>query len=148
MANPTTFSGSKMLILLGDGVSPTEGFDAPCGLETRGLDRSAETSDTAIADCENPELPPWTEREVVSLSWEISGSGILASESVAVWDAWFASGAAKNVRVEIYSGPSAGRKYSGAAVLSQYNTSGERGQKVSVEVTLSGSGALTSAAIS
>lgn len=147
MAAPQTFSGSRMLILIGDGATPTEVFTAPCGLNTKGLNRSAESSDTVVPDCDAPEDPAWTERETTSLSWEISGAGVLASESVSVWDTWFTSGAARNVRVEVYSGANSGRKYTGKAILTTYNLNGERGAKVSVEVTLSGSGELTGAAI-
>ncbi|MGU3495932.1 phage tail tube protein [Xanthobacteraceae bacterium A53D] len=148
MAQPSTFSGSTMLILVGNGATPTEVFSAPCGLNTKGLNRSAETSDNVVPDCDDPAAPAWTEREVSSLSWEISGAGMLASESVTVWDEWYTSGEAKNVRVEIHSGPNAGRTYSGKALLTQYNISGERGNKVAVDVTISGTGVLTGAAIS
>lgn len=147
MVASTTFSGSKMLVLIGDGATPTEVFTAPCGLTTKGLNRSAETSESTTPDCTDPSLPVWTEREVVSLSWDASGAGVLASESVAMWDTWFKSGQPKNIRIEVYSGPNAGRKYSGAALLTQFNLTGERGNKVTVDTTLSGTGALSEAAI-
>lgn len=147
MAAGTSFSGSTALILIGDGATPTEVFAAPCGLTTKGLNRSAETSDTVMPDCNDPSAAAWTERETTSLSWEISGAGTLADESVDIWDAWFTSGVAKNVRVEIYKGPNAGRKYTGQALLTAYNISAERGSKVQVDVTLSGTGPLVPADI-
>lgn len=146
MAKPTTFSGSQMLILVGDGASP-EVFTAPCGLTTKGLNRTADTADTTVPDCDDPSAPAWTESEVISLSWEASGSGVLASESVQMWETWFASGHSKNVKVHVKTGANAGRSYAGTALLTAFNVSGERGQKVTVEVTLKGTGVLTPSAI-
>lgn len=146
MAKPDTFSGSMMLILVGDGASP-EVFSAPCGLTTKGLNQTAETAESVVPDCDDPAAPAWTESEVVALSWGASGSGIQADEAVQVWEEWFASGLPRNVRIEMYKGANAGRKYSGAALLTDFNRTGERGQRVQVEVTLKGTGALTAAAI-
>lgn len=143
MAKPTTFRGTSLLIKLGDGGIP-EAFDFPCGLTTSGLNRSAETSDTTVPDCDDPDAPAWTEREVSTMSWEASGSGVLASESVSVWDAWHASGLPKNVQIDV-GAAGTGRRYTGRALLTAYNITGERGQKVTVEVTLSGDGELVPA---
>lgn len=143
MAKPTTFRGTSLLIKLGDGGSP-EIFDFPCGLTTTGLNRSAETSDTSVPDCDDPDAPAWTEREVSTNSWEATGSGVLAAESVAIWDAWHASGLPKNVQIDMGT-VAAGRRYTGRALLTSYNITGERGSKVQVEVTISGDGALTAA---
>lgn len=143
MAKPTTFRGTSLLIKLGDGASP-ETFDFPCGLTTQALNRSGETSDVTVPDCDDPDAAAWTEREVSTLSWEATGSGVLADESVTIWDAWFTSGVAKNVQIDVGTA-AAGRRYTGRAVLSSYNITGERGTKVQVEVTLSGDGELTAA---
>src|SRR5690606_33512417 len=59
MAPPKTAAWYKMLIQVGDGADP-EVFSAPCGLTTRGLNFSAETSDTTVPDCDDPSLPSWT----------------------------------------------------------------------------------------
>ncbi|MFG1276553.1 phage tail tube protein [Xanthobacter autotrophicus] len=144
MAKPTTFRGTSLLIKLGDGATPTEAFDFPCGLTTNGLNRSGETNDVTVPDCDDPDAPAWTEREVSTMSWEASGSGILAAESVEVWDDWFSSGIAKNVQVDVGS-VGTGRRYTGRALLTSYNITGERGQKVTVEVTISGDGELVAA---
>lgn len=143
MAKPTTYRGTSLLIKVGDGADP-EVFSFPCGLTTNGLNRSAETNDVSVPDCADPDAPAWTERETSALSWEASGSGVLADESVAIWDAWHASGLPKNVQIDVGTA-TAGRRYTGRALLTSYNITGERGQKVTVEVTLSGDGELTAA---
>jgi len=143
MAKPTTFRGTSLLIKIGDGGSP-EAFDFPCGLTTNALNRTAETNDVSVPDCDDPDAPAWTEREVSTMSWEASGSGILADESVAIWDAWHASGLPKNVQIDVGTAP-AGRRYTGRGLLTSYNITGERGTKVQVEVTISGDGELTAA---
>lgn len=145
MAKPTTFRGTSLLIKIGDGGSP-ETFDFPCGLTSTGLNRSAETNDVSVPDCEDPDAPAWTEREVSTMAWEASGSGILAAESVPIWDDWHASGLPKNVQVDVGTAGT-GRRYVGRALLTAYNITGERGSKVQVEVTLSGDGELTGGAL-
>jgi len=143
MAKPTTFKGTSLLIKLGDGASP-ETFDFPCGLTTQALNRTAETNDVTVPDCDDPDAPAWTEREVSTMAWEATGSGVLADESVSVWDEWFASGLTKNVQIDV--GPAGvGRRYTGRALLTTYNVTGERGQKVTVEVTVTGDGELVDA---
>lgn len=146
MAKPTTFRGTSLLIKIGNGADP-EVFAFPCGLTTNGLNRSAETNDVSVPDCADPDAPAWTEREVSTMSWEASGSGVLASESVSIWDAWHASGLPRNVQVDV-GAAGTGRRYTGQALLTSYNITGERGSKVQVEVTLSGDGELVAAALS
>lgn len=144
MAQPSLFPGSRYLVFVGDGANP-EVFSAPCGLTTKTLSRSATFNGEVVPDCENPEAPGWLEGDVDGLTWTVSGAGKLARESVAMWDSWFASGLAKNVRIEAHEGEDIGRVYSGKAYLTTYDQSAERGQKVSTDVTLSGTGPLVSA---
>ncbi|MGQ3674257.1 phage tail tube protein [Xanthobacter sp. TB0139] len=143
MAKPTTYRGSHLLVKISDGGDPEE-FSAPCGLTTRGLSRTAETNSTSVPDCDDPDAPAWTEAEVGSQSWSVSGSGVLAAESVAVWDEWFASGEARNVQIDLGTG-AAGRRYTGRALLTSYEVTGERGNKVQVSVTQTGDGPLVAA---
>ena len=145
MAKPTTFRGTSLLIKIGNGADP-EIFAFPCGLTTNSLSRSAETNEVTVPDCADPDAPAWTEREVSTMSWEASGEGILANESVSIWDAWHASGLAKNVQIDVGS-VGAGRRYTGSALLTGYEMTGERGSKVTVSVTITGDGPLTAAAL-
>lgn len=130
MAKATTLKFSQFLILIGDGGSP-QGFGDPCGLTSRGFNRTAEMNDTNTPDCDDPDAPSWLERDVVSLAGEMTGSGVVAEESIDTWDEWFESGESRDVRIELNT-----RVWEGRAKLSQFNITGERGQRVNVEVTI------------
>ena len=143
MAQPHTFSAKLLLIQLGDGGAP-ETFSAPCGLTTRGIQLSKETNDTTVPDCDDPDLPAWTERDVVSLSGEISGSGILAGAAVATWRAAYFSTDSVTCRVRINdTGANGGGYFQGEFHLTQFNITGEIGNKAQVEVTLVSDGEIT-----
>lgn len=141
MAKPTTWRGTQLLIKIGNGATP-EVLEAPCGLTSTSLNRSADTNDTTVPDCDNPDAPAWTEREVSTLSWEYSGSGVMTPDAAKKWDAWHASGLPKNVQIDAGTAALDGRRYTGRALLTTYNITGERGDKIKVEVTLSGDGEL------
>lgn len=143
MAQAKVVNFSTFLVLVGNGASP-EVFAAPCGLTSRGFNRTAETNDTNVPDCDDEDKPSWLARDVVSLAGEISGSGVLDTDALEVWDDWFQSGLAKNCRVML-DVPVAqnGRHWSGKFILSSFNITAERGSKVTIEVTLTSDGAIT-----
>jgi len=146
MARPTTYSAKLLLIQLGNGGTP-EVFAAPCGLTTRGIQMTKETNDVTVPDCDDPDLPAWTERDVLSLSGEISGSGILAAEAFATWRAAFLSTNAVNCRIRINeTGANGGGYFYGAFHLTALNITGEIGNKVQVEITLISDGEIQWAA--
>lgn len=136
MAQAETIRFSLFKIELGDGASP-EVFAAPCGLNSRGFSRTAATSDTNVPDCDDPDAPSWLERDVVSLSASLSGSGVVADEDFDVWDEWFDGAESKNVKVTLGT-----RVWIGPMKLSALNVTGERGQRVNFEATLDSDGKL------
>jgi predicted secreted protein len=143
MAQPTTKSFGQLLVQVGNGASP-EVFTAPCGFTEKSLQLSADTSDQVIPDCDNPDAAAWVGREVVSLSATVSGQGVLAVESVAVWRAWLLSAANRNVRVVIAgSGAAGGGYYAGAFKLTSFELGATLGEKVTVNVTAVSDGAVT-----
>jgi predicted secreted protein len=145
MAQATTMSFSKMRILLGDAGSP-ETFSAPCGLNTRALRRLKNTNEIDIPDCDDEDAAAWIGREVRSLDWSITGEGVLAVEAIEAWEAFFTGTTSKNVQIEIETGGSPGTiTMNGAAHLTSYEVTANRGEKVSVSIELSGDGALVTA---
>jgi hypothetical protein len=138
MAKPTTHTFGEFLVKLGDGADP-EVFAAPCGLTSKGFNQTANTQKTAVPDCDDPDAPAYNETAVDTIDSEISGSGILAEEAFDTWQDWFASAASKNYRV--YPMGSAGGYYAGKGVLSAFNMTVQRGQKLNVDVTITGDGA-------
>jgi predicted secreted protein len=143
MARPTTYSAKKLLILLGDGGTP-EVFAAPCGLTTRGIEFSKETNDVTVPDCDDPDLPAWSERSVRTLSASVSGSGILAAEAFATWRAAFLDTDPTNARIKIDDILANGGGYfSGRFHLSGFSITGEIGDKIQVEITMESDGEVT-----
>jgi hypothetical protein len=86
------------LIEVGDGNSP-EVFTAPCGLTSKSFNGQAATNDTNVPDCDDPDAASWFERDVVSLSRDITGSGVLAGEFFDTWNDWFEGGDSKKREV-------------------------------------------------
>lgn len=130
MAKATTSRFSEFLVLLGDGASP-ENFNDPCGLTSRGFTRTANMNDTNTPDCEDPDLPSWLERDVISYQATLSGAGVAATESRNAWEDWWDSGETKNVRIEL--GATA---WEGPFKLSELTIQGERGTRVNMNVSL------------
>lgn len=138
MARPTTVSGKNLLVKVGNGADP-EVFAAPCGLTTRGINFSKETNDTTVPDCDDPDLPSWTERDARTLAATVSGSGILAVEALPTWRGFFMSTDTKNC--QIWVGTSG--YFEGAFHCTSFNVTGEIGNKVQVEIELQNDGEVT-----
>lgn len=145
MAAPTVIAGTKLLVLVGDGASP-EVFAEPCGLTTKSFDLAAATNTTLIPDCADPEAPAWEAKTVSALSATISGSGVMAVEAHTTWEAWFMSALAKHVQIKLNAASGLGY-YSGSFILSAFKYTGERGQKVTVDLTMVNDGTVTWTAI-
>lgn len=141
MTKPTTLPAGKYLILLGNGASP-EIFAAPCGLTTKGFNQSKSVQETVVPDCDNPDAAAYVERGVDSISGEISGSGVLALEAFDTWRLAFESGGSINCRIKLDQ-VGLGGYYQGAFVMTQFNMTAQRGQKINVDVTLQSDGAYT-----
>lgn len=139
MAQPTVLAGTKLLILVGDGASP-EVFSEPCGLTTKSFDLNASTNSTLIPDCADPEAPAWEAKDVNSLSAQVSGSGVMAVESFDVWREWYESATSRNIQIKLDSA-SLGH-WEGSFIISALKYGGQRGQKVTLDVTLVNDGAL------
>lgn len=144
MAKATVISYSMFRIKLGDGNSP-EVFSAPCGLNTRALNRLKNLSEIDIPDCTDEDAPAAVGREVRSTDWNISGEGVLAAESVSVWEDAFNTIESVNVLIEIEFpiSPPGTIRYLGAAHLATYNITGNRGEKVTAQIELQADGELT-----
>jgi hypothetical protein len=144
MARPTTLRGSKLLILLGDGATPTEAFVAPCALATKGINFSSESNDFNVPDCSDPDAPTFVERVVSALSAGVDGSGTLAMESLSTWWDWWVSGEPKNIRVKVDALlAEGGGHWAMSAVLTSFNVGGNNGELATVEVGIASNGEIT-----
>lgn len=143
MAKPTTLAAGDFVIKLetseGSGV-----FSAPCGLTSKGFNQTATTQETVVPDCDDPDAPASVERAIDALSAEISGSGVLAMGSRNTWETWYRSGLKKKCRVYLDTTlANSGGYWEGYFVLTAFNTGAQRGQKVTVEVTMASDGDIT-----
>lgn len=146
MAQATTVPGKSLLIKVGDGATP-EVFTHNCSINAeRGLQLSAQTNDINVPDCDDPDLMAWVEREKVSLSGQITGAGTLNAEDQDLFWDWFKSPDTKNVKVVTdIAGASGGRVFSGAFHCTNFEISGNRGEKCTCSITLQSSGEITMA---
>lgn len=138
MAKPTTKRFGEFIIQIESSDSPGV-FAAPCGLTTKAFNQTANTNDTSVPDCDDPDAPADVERAVVSLSREISGNGIMATEAFSTWQEFFDDALPKTCRV--YPKGLTGGYYEGDFILSGFNLSANLGDKVAVDVTLQSDGA-------
>ncbi len=136
-----TITFSKVRILLGDGGSPEE-FDAPCGLTSRSLNRTKNLNEVNIPDCDDEDAPSWVGREVQSLSWGVTGDGVIAEQSIEMWEKFFDGIESKSVRLEMELPTQAMLAYEGLAHLSTFTMGANRGEKATITIELAGDGAL------
>lgn len=135
MAQAQTMRFAQFLIKIGTGAGSPEVFDAPCGVTSKGFNRTAALNETNVPDCDDPDLPAWLERDIVSNSAEMALSGVVDDGDFDVWDTWFNDGSTKNVQVILGT-----RVWQGAMVLGTLNLTGERGTRVTFEASLSSAG--------
>jgi hypothetical protein len=137
---PYTADWSQFTVLMGNGATP-EVFSRMCGLMSRGFNQTVATGETNVPYCDDETLPAITMRSATALSAEITGSGTLAVEDVAAWDA--AKGVSKNYQVNLEL-PLAqgGVSWTLPMILTNLNLKGTKGEKVTFDVTLVSSGAI------
>lgn len=142
MARPTTYKFGELIIEVGDGGDP-EVFGAPCGLTSKDFNAQAQTADTNVPDCDDPDAASWLERDVTSLTRDISGSGVLAGEFLETWDDWWTSANTRNCRVSLEGGALGSWQWSGAYILQQFQITGSIGEKLQVSVVMVSDGEVT-----
>jgi len=136
MAAPTTLKFGKLVVYLEDQATPGT-YAAPCGFTEKSFSISKDLTDVTVPDCADPDAPAWVGREVASLSWSVTGSGVLALEALEEWRTFAESSLARNVRVEITTAVGAGGGYwQGKAHLSSFEVSATLGEKIQISVSL------------
>lgn len=140
MAAPTTARFGKFRVLLSDGASP-EVFTAPCGFTSKSLTITKDLTDVNLPDCDDPDAPSWTGRDVSSLSASISGEGVLAAESEPVWRAAAKSVEPVNTKVEIEFSTGV-VTYTGLMHVSSFAVGAEQGGRVTATIEMQSDGEL------
>jgi len=141
LAQAKTVRGTKILVKIGDGGSP-EAFTHNCSFNgARSLQFSAQTNDTNVPDCDDPDLIAWVEREKVSLSAQIQGAGTYNTPDGELFFDYMKSPDGKNVRFVIdVAGANGGCYWFGEFLATEFSISGDRGQKGECQVTLLSNG--------
>lgn len=143
MAKPRTLSFGSFKVYLGDGAAP-ETFSQPCGFTKKALKITAQSSDTVVPDCDDPDAAAWTERLVSALSAQVSGNGVMAMDSLGAWRNFMLSAASKNIRVLFDdTGTNGGGYFQGPAILTDLSFDVDRkseGGRVQQAVTLDNDG--------
>lgn len=143
LAKVVNFSGLR--VLLGDGADP-QAYAAGCGFTERSLTLSKALGETNIPDCSDEDKADWVGRDVTSMSAAIAGSGVLDTDSLAKWQAFFASNTPKDCRVEVWRLGAKVGTWEGAFHLENFGVTGTRGQKVGISVSMQSDGEVTWAA--
>lgn len=146
MADPT--NDRSMLILLGDGATPTEGFAFPCGANARSVTFTNNTGETVVLDCADPDgQVAAIERWIESQDTQLSISGTVAKEAFATWRAWAdatENDGVKNVRVTILNSAADGGGYwELPAILQSFEKSREGKAVTQFTATIVGAGRRT-----
>jgi hypothetical protein len=77
MARPDIIRGTYFILAMGDGATPTESFNALCGITTRTFTDQVNTSDVFTRDCADPEDIPIRRLLTTGEQWSLSGEGQL-----------------------------------------------------------------------
>lgn len=137
----TPINTSKLLIAIGNGLSP-ESFNHKCMINTsRGISFSGTPTETVIPNCPPDEdEPAWIDRELDTLSATITGAGVFDSSptsGIELWSDWFILAEVKNVRVMV----SDKGYWRGVFILTSFSVTGSgRREKVQFECTLMSDG--------
>lgn len=141
MAQAKTIKFGQGLIEISDGETvPT--FAAPCGFESIGLTVNTETNQSNIPDCTDPDMVSWLLSDEVSKQMQLTGEGLLDADAwKEVWRPWSIDGGEKEVRFHFNIGSALGGGYFQApALLTQFELTGERGNRyrVNTQLTMQG----------
>lgn len=136
MANATTEKFEEMTLE----VEVTAGsgtYSKLCGLIDVSVTRTANVDTAEVPDCDDESLPLSVEKQVRSVEYSASASGVWAQESWGTMQDWFRSAATKSVRIYNAQASSGDPQYeTGNALLTTLNNSRTKGQKVTAEIEI------------
>ena len=143
MAKPVTARFGKFRVYLGDNSSPIV-YTAPCGFTSKSLTLTKNLSEVNIPDCDDPDAAAWVGRDVTSLSAQVSGEGVMASESVETWlDAWEDTDSVP-IKIEIEF-PAKTITWTGLAHVATFTAGAEQGGRVTCNIEMQSDGELVRA---
>lgn len=140
MVAPVTARAGKFRVLLD--LAGTGTYSAPCGFTSKSLSLGKSLSEVLIPDCDNPDLPMATGRDVESTTASVSGEGVAAASSLPTWLDAYESTEAVNAKIEIeYSTGTV--TWTGLMHVETLELGAEQGGRVTLSVSMQSDGALT-----
>jgi hypothetical protein len=136
-------SGLKLLVKKGDGAVP-EQFKSFCSVTAKTIRFEGQENTFDIADCENPDAITWLVSEMASKRVLIDGSGTLNAPDFDEYFEWWDTGVSSNCQI-VLDIPAAdgGRILAGAFKLPSFDLTGNRGEKVNVNLSIGSDGPVT-----
>ena len=139
MADPNTTT--KLMIMVGDGAS-TETFGWPCGANANSVKFTNNLGEDTLLDCTDPlGVAPTIARYLESQDTQVTISGKLSTDALAMWRGWSDDGVKKNIRIVIDEAAASGGGYwTVPAFLQDFELSRENQKTVDISATLIGGG--------
>lgn len=142
MAYPTTIKGQKVALQRETDTPGT--YATVCGITTKGLQRTRQTTDTVVWDCTDPDASPIVERDILNGDWTMTGSGQAVITALDDIEEDYESGEAHNYRIVFFgTGSTVVRSYTGSTIITDLTIGAVNGERASISLTLAGSGVLT-----
>jgi hypothetical protein len=145
MAAVNSTRGVKLVVKkLNTSVSPHV-YQQICTINAqRGITFNAQTNDETIPDCADPDAIAWISREKQSLSVDVTGGGMNnKTDNIILWNWWKSPDSEPCQIVLDDDDPDKVITWEGNFHLTQYDMTGDRGQKVASTMTLSSDGEVT-----
>lgn len=143
MAQATTMKFEQLVLELSEDGGST--WARICGLTDATVTRSANIDTVEIPDCDDESLPFSVEKQVRSLDYSVSATGVWAAESHGTLLDWLKSSATKDARIGYLAAASSTPEYeTGKALLTNLSHTRTKGQKVSASIELQFDGTPTS----
>ncbi|MEP2680163.1 MAG: phage tail tube protein [Sulfitobacter sp.] len=132
----------RLIVQLGDGVTPTETFAHTCGANTFGITLSNNLGENMVLDCDAPlDVPATIVRHLESQDTSVTLSGMVTTEAWPTWRDWADTGSEKNIKILLdEDAANNGGHWILPAYLAGLELGKETSGKVTFSATISGAG--------
>lgn len=137
MAQPITARFGRFRILLD--LAGTGTYSAPCGFTSKTFTQNKSLSEVSLPDCDDPDAPIVLGRDVESISFSVSGEGVLAASSLPVWQEAYRSTESVAVKIEIEFSTGT-MTWTGNMHIESLEIAGEQGGRVTLNVSMQSDG--------
>lgn len=133
---------TRLIIQLGDGETPAEGFAHTCGANTFGITLTNNLGENVVLDCDDPlDVPAAIVRHLESQDTSATISGMVTTEAWPVWRAWADGGNEKNIKLLLdEAAADNGGFWTLPAYLAGLELGKESSSKATFSATISGAG--------